>query len=75
MRFFGPAAEKAGCSETEVETEGTVGAVIAVTLKMIPDLKSLSRDMRYARNSEYASLECPLEEGDVVSFLPPVGGG
>ena len=75
VRFFGPAAEKAGCSETEVEAEGNLAAVIEATLEKIPDLKGLSGGMKYARNMEYVSPSTSLEANDVVSFLPPVGGG
>ncbi len=75
VRFFGPAAETAGCSETDVEAEGTVAGAIAAVLEKHPGLESLSGGMKYARNTEYATPESPLEEGDILSFLPPVGGG
>lgn len=75
VRFFGPAAETTGCSETDVEAEGTVAGAIAAVLEKHPGLESLSGGMKYARNTEYATPESPLEEGDILSFLPPVGGG
>ena len=42
VRFFGPAAETAGCSETDVEAEGTVAGAIAAVLEKHPGLESLS---------------------------------
>ena len=75
VRFFGPAAEKAGTQNLTVEAIGTVQSVVDATLQQIPALRDLSGNMKYARNTEYTSLNDPLREGDVVSFLPPVGGG
>ncbi|MDP6958829.1 MAG: MoaD/ThiS family protein [Planctomycetota bacterium] len=75
VKFFGPAAEKAGRADLIVESKGSVGAVVEQVLKELPDLKSFGTTMKYARNTNYATLETPLEEGDTLSFLPPVGGG
>ena len=54
---------------------GRVAGAIAAVLEKHPGLESLSGGMKYARNTEYATPESPLEEGDILSFLPPVGGG
>ncbi len=75
VRFFGPAAELAGCSETEMEAGRTVGTVVSATLEKFPALANLSRGMKYARNTEYTTLDSTVQEGDSISFLPPVGGG
>ncbi len=75
VRLFGPAAEKAGCSEIEVESEATLRAAVDAVLEKKPELKSLSGGMKYARNAEYAGLDTALEPGDEIAFLPPVGGG
>lgn len=75
VKFFGPAAEKAGCVDLVVESEGTIRAVVEKVFQEIPDLQSFGMAMKYARNTDYATLDTELEEGDTLSFLPPVGGG
>jgi molybdopterin converting factor small subunit len=75
VKFFGPAAEKTGCADLVVESEGTIGAVVEKVLHEFPQLKTFGSVMRYARNTDYATLDTQLEEGDTISFLPPVGGG
>tara|TARA_Y100000588_G_C13447951_1_gene582774 strand:- start:235 stop:474 length:240 start_codon:yes stop_codon:yes gene_type:complete len=75
VQFFGPAAEKAGCRDLYIESQPDVRSVVQVVLETIPALDVLEGNMKYARNTEYASLDTVLEEGDTLSFLPPVGGG
>ena len=68
VQLFGPLAEQAG--KTRLEVEGaTVREVVAAT-----GLK-LDKSVRFARNTDYVDLDAPLKEGDVVSLIPPVGGG
>ena len=40
-----------------------------------PGLVAHAPFVRAARNGEYAAWEVPLENGDLVAFLPPVSGG
>jgi len=69
VRLFGPLAEQAG-SRLEVDVSGrTVGDVVAAT-----GLK-LDRSVRFALNTDYVGPDAVLKEGDVVSLIPPVGGG
>jgi molybdopterin converting factor small subunit len=68
VQLFGPLAEQAG--KTRLEVEGaTVGEAVAAT-----GLK-LDRSVRFALNTDYVGPEAALKEGDVVSLIPPVGGG
>lgn len=70
VQLFGPLAEQAGRSRLEVESTGpTVGDVVAAT-----GLK-LDRSVRFALNTDYVGPDAVLKEGDVVSLIPPVGGG
>ena len=75
VKFFGPAAEKTGCADLVVESEGTIGTVVEKVLHDFPELKAFGSAMKFARNADYATLDTELEEGDTLSFLPPVGGG
>jgi molybdopterin converting factor small subunit len=68
VQLFGPLAEQAGKSRLEVEGT-TVGEVVAATgLKLGPSV-------RFALNTDYVGPDAPIKEGDVVSLIPPVGGG
>jgi molybdopterin converting factor small subunit len=70
VQLFGPLAEQAGRTRLEVSVEGrTVRDVVAACgLKLDPTV-------RFARNTDYVDLDATLHEGDVVSLIPPVGGG
>ena len=72
VRFFGLSAERAGCAEREFDvTEATVAAVAAAIRKEVPGLDGV----RFAVGTDYASEDTALRDGDVVSVIPPVGGG
>lgn len=70
VQLFGPLAEQAGRSRIDVETSGsTVGDVVAALgFKIDPSV-------RFAVNTDYAPAGARVKEGDVVSLIPPVGGG
>ena len=70
VQLFGPLAEQAGKSRLDVTVTGaTVGDVVAAT-----GLK-LDRSVRFALGTDYVDASTPVREGDVVSLIPPVGGG
>jgi molybdopterin converting factor small subunit len=70
VQLFGPLAEQAGRTRLEVTVTGsTVRDVVAATgLKLDPSI-------RFALNTDYVGGEATIKEGDVVSLIPPVGGG
>jgi molybdopterin converting factor small subunit len=75
VQLFGPLAEQAGRSSLEVTvSEGTVRSVVAAVAVAAPQL-SVDRTVRFAVGTEYAESDAPVREGDVVSLIPPVGGG
>jgi len=70
VQLFGPLAEQAGRPRIEITTTGTtVGDVVAAL-----GLK-IDRSVRFAVNTDYAEPTAVVREGDVVSLIPPVGGG
>lgn len=71
VRLFGPLAERAGTAELRVEVpdRATVKEVLAATGLRIP------KSVRAAVNTEYADPGTPVRAADVVSLIPPVGGG
>ncbi len=75
VRLFGPLAEQAGRDRLEVSVNGTtVADVVAAVARTLPALR-LDRSVRYAVNTDYADPSASVREGDVVSLIPPVGGG
>jgi molybdopterin converting factor small subunit len=70
VQLFGPLAEQAGRSRIDVTTTGSTvrDVVAALNLKLDPSV-------RFAVNTDYAEAGATVREGDVVSLIPPVGGG
>ena len=75
VQLFGPLAEQAGVPRIEVVVIGsTVKDVLAAVAVAAPALK-FDRTVRFAVNTDYAEASATVREGDVVSLIPPVGGG
>jgi molybdopterin converting factor small subunit len=75
VRLFGPLAEQAGRPGLEVSVSGTtVADVLAAVAVAAPALR-IDRAVRIAVGTEYAEPSALVREGEVVSLIPPVGGG
>ena len=75
VQLFGPLAEQAGKSHLDVAVTGaTVQDVIAAVAVAAPAIK-IDRSVRFAVGTDYADVTTAVCEGDVVSLIPPVGGG
>lgn len=75
VRLFGPLAEQAGTSAVEVVPAAPrVGAVVDAARAALPGLR-VDASVRFALNTDYAPADAAVREGDVVSLIPPVGGG
>lgn len=75
VQLFGPLAEQAGKARLEVTvSRATVEDVAAALSVAVPGLR-IDRSVRFAVNTDYAAPGAALREGDVVSLIPPVGGG
>ena len=73
VRLFGPLAEAASTSSLDVEVDRpTVGAVVEAVGKT--GLR-IDASVRFALNTDYATSDAAVRAGDVVSLIPPVGGG
>jgi sulfur-carrier protein len=73
VRLFGPLAESASTSSLDVVVDRpTVGAVVEAVAKT--GLR-IDPSVKFAVNTDYAGAEAVVREGDVVSLIPPVGGG
>ena len=75
VRLFGPLAEQAGKAELLVTVTGaTVRDVVAAVAIAAPALK-IDPSVRFAVNTDYMDPSAAVREDDVVSLIPPVGGG
>jgi len=70
VQLFGPLAEQAGRARIDVTTSGSTVADVLAALGL-----KLDPSVRFAVNTDYALPGAPVREGDVVSLIPPVGGG
>ena len=55
-------------------TGTTVQDVLAAVAAAAPSLR-IDRSVRYAINTDYAEPSAAMKEGDILSLIPPVGGG
>ena len=75
VQLFGPLAEQAGRSELTVTVGGTtVKDVVVAVASAVPAL-AIDRSVRFAVNTDYAEASATVREDDLVSLIPPVGGG
>ena len=74
IRYFAVLRERRGREEEWVEViDGeTLGAIYA---RLFPPTRDGVLPIAYARNREYTTAADRPEEGDEISFLPPIGGG
>ena len=77
VRYFAGAREAAGREAETIELEP--GSVVADLLRAAtarhPALGDLSESLRFALGEEFAPRDAALEDGALVAFIPPVGGG
>lgn len=59
----------------EVPAPATIADVWTALVTAFPDAAVMTRSVSSARNTEFASMTTPVEDGDEVAFLPPVSGG
>lgn len=76
VRLFALLREHKGQERIEVEPRGgdTVGSVFD---RLFPDLASdpLRETLAFALNATYVDPDQPVQDGDEVAFIPPLGGG
>ena len=77
VRFFALYRERAGASvESFALPQGaTVASLVAAVRQRHPNLAPPEVDIVVAVNSEYASAETSLSDGDEIALIPPVSGG
>jgi molybdopterin converting factor small subunit len=75
VRYFAALRERRARDEEEIEVRPgeTLGEVYARLFPPGPDGQVLP--VAFARNRETASADDPVQDGDEIAFLPPIGGG
>ncbi len=73
--YFAQLKQNRGLAEESVETDGgTVGGLY----QSLAEQHSLGlpiEQIRTARNEVFCRPETPLEDGDIIAFMPPMSGG
>lgn len=59
----------------ELGADARVADAWAALAARVPELAPLESSTRAARNGQIVAFDEPLDDGDEVAFLPPVGGG
>jgi molybdopterin converting factor small subunit len=75
VRFFGPAAEAAGCRSLSVDADDVARALEEVLARCGPNVAAVLERSALWRNGEPADRATPLASGDELAVLPPVSGG
>ncbi len=77
VKFFGPLKDIVGKDDLQLEISAAGSGEVAFNqlAGMYPRLVEWKGSVRLAVNLEYASLNDALNDGDEISFIPPVSGG
>ncbi len=76
VRYFASLREKAGISQEEM----TIGPGmdlrdLYLDLSKKYDFPLAANEIKYSVNNEYVEPNIPINESDVIVFIPPVAGG
>lgn len=77
LRFFGQLRELARCDETGIEVKnGTkISDLVSLVGDRFPNMREHLKVVSFSIDSEYASKDTALKEGNEVGLLPPISGG
>jgi len=77
VKFFAAFREITGHSELEwpLDQGQAAGDLLISLVAEYPALAAGSKSALVMVNRRYATRQTPLQPGDEVAFLPPVGGG
>jgi molybdopterin converting factor small subunit len=77
VELFGRASSQSGEREVTVDVApgATLRTVAEALVARLPVLAWIPTLCRPARNLEYGRWDDPVQDGDEVSFIPPVSGG
>jgi molybdopterin converting factor subunit 1 len=75
--FFAQLKDVAGCADLELALASPLNGeqLWAMLLEKFPALANHKKNIRLARNWEYADEQTVFSDGDEVALIPPVSGG
>lgn len=77
LKFYGQLRDVTKQAETQfqVKERATVSELAETLAQEFPKLREHLKSVSFAVDSEYASKETVLQEGNEVGVLPPISGG
>ncbi len=76
LLFFGWLSEQTNCRETTWESNAqSCRQLLDELISHYSMDVERTRHFNVAVNDDYASMDTPLNNGDLVVFIPPVAGG
>lgn len=73
IRLYGVLAQRAGRDRLEISLPA--GATAAAAMEALSPAVPLDGSVRPAVGVEYVAPDRPLNDGDTLHLIPPVGGG
>jgi molybdopterin converting factor small subunit len=75
VQYFAQLREQRGCSEELVQTQATTPEQLYSELRKRHEFQLDLKDLKVAKGDQFCSWDEPLDPTDLITFLPPVGGG
>lgn len=77
VRLFAMVRDSAGDGTLDLDLpeSATIAMVRDELVARLPELASLSGNLRFAVNAEYAGDEMVVKASDEIACIPPVSGG
>jgi sulfur-carrier protein len=77
IRYFASLRETTGrnAETLDIPLGASVLSVRTELIARYPDLQAIMQRCLSALNRRYVDAETPLEDGDELVFIPPMGGG
>lgn len=75
VQYFAQLREQRGCSEEEIQTEASTPEQLYLELQQRHDFQLDLKDLKVAKGDQFCDWDTPLHHTDLITFLPPVGGG
>lgn len=75
VQYFALLREARGCSQETIETTAATASGLYQQLQKQYNFRLEPQQLRVAINETFVDWETPLQERDLVVFIPPVAGG